>query len=65
MVLALCIIVLLLILSICYAVYITIQWFEAEMKLAKFGQSKLHKKLQKSSLYKMIANLFNTNQNDK
>lgn len=47
-----------LILSLAGLVYVTIQWFRAEKKLAKFGQSLLYKRVKNSKLYKKCENFF-------
>ena len=47
-----------LILSLAALVYVTIQWFRAEKKLAKFGQSLLYKRVKSSKLYKKCENFF-------
>ena len=47
-----------LILSLVALVYVTIQWFRAEKKLAKFGQSLLYKRVKNSKLYKKCKSFF-------
>ena len=47
-----------LILSLVALVCVTIQWFRAEKRLAKFGQSLLYKRVKNSTLYKKCENFF-------
>ena len=44
--------------------YVTIQWFRAEKKLAKFGQSTLYKRVTNNKLYKKCENFFKTHADD-
>lgn len=44
--------------------YVTIQWFRAEKKLAKFGQSALYKRVKNNKLYKKCENFFKTHADD-
>ena len=44
--------------------YVTIQWFRAEKKLAKFGRSTLYKRVKNNKLYKKCENFFKTHTDD-
>ena len=60
--LAWCIInTILLVAALVALVYVAIQWFKAEMKLAKFGQSFLYKRVKNNQLYKKCENFFKNN----
>ena len=63
--LAWCIIsTILLVVALAGIMYVTTQWFRAEKKLAKFGQSTLYKRLKNNKLYKKCENFFKTHADD-
>lgn len=63
--LAWCIIsVFLLVAALVGIAYMAIQWLKAEKKLAKFGQSTLHKRVKNNKLYKKCENFFATHADD-
>lgn len=56
--LAWCIInTILLVAALCGITYVTIQWFRAEKKLAKFGQSTLYKRVKNNTLVQEMREL--------